>query len=1278
MAVVRPINKKKIQKGIRMRIGITYTASTSIFSGGRGQTAINLATALSEHDVEFINIGITQANNLMWWLDAPELPNKKINILDCSENSYDILFDIDGFLESNIRRKIANKIIVFYRKTFVINEIENAVYNQAPLPLNLIGCDAVWMWNELNCNEEAFLRETLPVQLYLVPYMWSSRFIEYYRGNNPQNLLQNNSPIVLHIIDKNYDNQSNSVPMIVATSLALNKYQELKNNISILIENGEDISNNGFFRNNIWNNVIVNNESFYSIKGRSRISDWLVDSSACNHLAVSYTRFTAFSHFMLDLAYLNIPHIHNSPFLSNIHPDLAQYYYKETDISEAIERIATAAFSNTILNQRNIGQIRESLLKFSPENLSGQYHSLLSEFMKVAGNIRADSHQQQQQQLQSQPDSNLAYQTNLEHFPVPPYKVLFVDFWVNFEPDNNFFTDMFKYYNINIIALGPDSIEEPDLIICGPFIEHSGKNRTNWNSDIPRVYFTGESQQFYQTPYDDDTIKLFLTFSLREDERAIRLPLWVLYLDWFNRLAESSFTERRFEQYDRNPGIFPIKYVKDPHPIPSKDRDEFCSFVVTNPYSNIRNLFFKKASEYKKINSGGHLYNNIGGPLVSEGGGGAKGDGVKLQFLEKHRYNICFENTDEDGYVTEKLLHAKLAGCVPLYWGDKNAKIDFNSESFVNLSGMTLQQMIRTLKSIDENEQERDRISQCPPLSSQDIEKWYLTFSKIVDKCKRLMDVRLTKKKSGPILVSYLDSSTAKKYYKGFKININFLEQIKKSIYSNLRYIIYYSKNTDIKNYCSFIDKKIDLGFVEFRELDLNLLCDKYNIIGDKDDYTKYKNYGWRLLLANKLVSEKGNEFLNKTIILCNPGITWLNMPDFLVNGVQELEQGCIFFRDPNVNISNYSSQEIIKKLSIIKEDLESNSVFSEILCFKNNNIQAVRFFKECLEIDNKHEIILNTYKLEINMNNEIVTNSHDSILYSLLLKKYKMPNIDITDIINKTSLYSTFNNNNYIYYHDGNFLEINRLLPNIDNIVIINLERRPDRLEELYKSFTLLINFSTVFKAIDGLKLELTPGLKQLFRNNDFKWKKSVMGCALSHMEVWNKLLNEKNPDINNYLILEDDVRFKESMMETLSKSLNNLPSENWDVLYLGGVLPCNMGMYKNVLEHVKGNWYRIRPNDLFSPGYELPVFHHCLYSYVLSKRGAIKLRKAIEEKGIWTSIDHLVMSVLSGLELYVLGDSATYSYQESEQDYRDTDYDNFNRLVKYDSDLWNNNEHF
>ncbi|NBR61254.1 MAG: DUF2827 family protein [Actinobacteria bacterium] len=329
-----------------MRIGITYTASPSIFGGGRGQTSINLAKALEtsqKYQIDFIRVAATEKDRV-WFDDAAELNNPKIPVESIQTKDYDILIDIDGFLSAEIRTKISKTCIIFYRKSFVINEIENAVYNNIPLPLNFIGADAVWMWKEMNAGEENFLREVIPIPITFIPFLWSPVFIENYLRdkqhcmNSSDEETSEKSKTILHLIDNNYDNQSNSILPLVATSKLLNCefFVKRKYDFTVRVENGEDLSNNNFFRRNIWNNSVKlhNNESLVEFWTRCRICDWKSIDSSYNHVAISNIRFTSLKHFMLDIAWLGINYVHNSLILADLYPGLSRFYYEECEISQ--------------------------------------------------------------------------------------------------------------------------------------------------------------------------------------------------------------------------------------------------------------------------------------------------------------------------------------------------------------------------------------------------------------------------------------------------------------------------------------------------------------------------------------------------------------------------------------------------------------------------------------------------------------------------------------------------------------------------------------------------------------------------------------------------------------------------------------------------------------------------------------------------------------------------------------------------------------------------------
>ncbi len=96
------------------------------------------------------------------------------------------------------------------------------------------------------------------------------------------------------------------------------------------------------------------------------------------------------------------------------------------------------------------------------------------------------------------------------------------------------------------------------------------------------------------------------------------------------------------------------------------NRDKFCCILTTNgghkePME--REKFFHVLSSYKKVDSGGGWNNNIG-RIISN----------KHAWLKEYKFNICFENSSNPGYLTEKLFDSFAAGCIPIYWGDTSLR----------------------------------------------------------------------------------------------------------------------------------------------------------------------------------------------------------------------------------------------------------------------------------------------------------------------------------------------------------------------------------------------------------------------------------------------------------------------------------------------------------------------------------------------------------------------------------------------------------------------------
>ena len=53
--------------------------------------------------------------------------------------------------------------------------------------------------------------------------------------------------------------------------------------------------------------------------------------------------------------------------------------------------------------------------------------------------------------------------------------------------------------------------------------------------------------------------------------------------------------------------------------------------------------------------------------------------------------NLCFENSIYPGYYTEKPIHSRAMGCLPLVYSDSYLSLDFNPDALVNLYNFSSQ-----------------------------------------------------------------------------------------------------------------------------------------------------------------------------------------------------------------------------------------------------------------------------------------------------------------------------------------------------------------------------------------------------------------------------------------------------------------------------------------------------------------------------------------------------------------------------------------------------------
>jgi hypothetical protein len=229
--------------------------------------------------------------------------------------------------------------------------------------------------------------------------------------------------------------------------------------------------------------------------------------------------------------------------------------------------------------------------------------------------------------------------------------ICYLDFWPGFDPNSNWFNLVLREV-LNDRQINFNSApSEADVIVFSCFGNEHIKYK---NSKAVKIFYTGENQRA-----DLSVADFSLSFDYEtHNGKNFRLPHWYMYVNWW---GEPNFPHARISK-ER------LFYTHTPEEVSS--RNDFCCIIIGNPVRN-RIEVAQKLDSYKPVHGYGKVFGN---PY----------NGCKVDLMRKYRYNICFENSIYPGYITEKLLEAKVAGCIPIYYGSDTVSTDFNPDCFIN------------------------------------------------------------------------------------------------------------------------------------------------------------------------------------------------------------------------------------------------------------------------------------------------------------------------------------------------------------------------------------------------------------------------------------------------------------------------------------------------------------------------------------------------------------------------------------------------------------------
>ena len=208
-----------------------------------------------------------------------------------------------------------------------------------------------------------------------------------------------------------------------------------------------------------------------------------------------------------------------------------------------------------------------------------------------------------------------------------------------------------------------------------------------------KIFYSFENvhaQQSYWNKYENyllnnKRVNLSIGFDYIQNKKYVRFPYWIFTM---------------FQPTDSTQTIKTIIDNIENEKIKTFDRNKFCAFICREDYYGDRSKFADMISKIGEINFPGNFKHNDFElkTLYNDN---------KFEYLKQFKFNLCPENSDFKGYVTEKIFDAVRSGCIPIYWGSDNCPepeiLNSNRILFLNLHGDNSDVLCK-IKYLNENQ----------------------------------------------------------------------------------------------------------------------------------------------------------------------------------------------------------------------------------------------------------------------------------------------------------------------------------------------------------------------------------------------------------------------------------------------------------------------------------------------------------------------------------------------------------------------------------------------
>lgn len=196
-----------------------------------------------------------------------------------------------------------------------------------------------------------------------------------------------------------------------------------------------------------------------------------------------------------------------------------------------------------------------------------------------------------------------------------------------------------------------------------------------------------------------------------------------------------------------------------------------------------------------------------------------------------------------------------------------------------------------------------------------------------------------------------------------------------------------------------------------------------------------------------------------------------------------------------------------------------------------------------------------------------------------------------------------------------------------LDNIYVINMDKSIDRLNMIKDNFNEYNLKFTRFPAVDGKKIKKSI----LNKNTTLLCKtilcnKGIIGCSLSHINIWKQLVNDKST--NYYVVLEDDSVVDNLTIETLEEIDTIKDKIDFDMISLF------CGPEGNILCNQYDKIYELSNGIIIGK----PFLALTTTGYIISKKGAKKLISYINKINYHVDTEIAINTLFRNINYYSL----------------------------------------